>query len=139
MKGSSQHHFTDSDISLQLSDASPLSSESDQEQPPDRRRLSDTTVANKPASKQTSKKKKAASNAKKKTTNKKRSSNATTSSVNTITIPVASLSSPENKQYCICRKGYDGKEFMIACDGCQGNKSDDGSLSLHGLLIRCFL
>ncbi|CDS12631.1 hypothetical protein LRAMOSA04817 [Lichtheimia ramosa] len=119
MKGSSQHHFTDSDISLQLSDASPLSSESDQEQPPDRRRLSDTTVANKPASKQTSKKKKAASNAKKKTTNKKRSSNATTSSVNTITIPVASLSSPENKQYCICRKGYDGKEFMIACDGCQ--------------------
>ncbi|KAI8373033.1 uncharacterized protein BYT42DRAFT_616221 [Radiomyces spectabilis] len=21
--------------------------------------------------------------------------------------------------YCICRKGYDGKEFMVACDGCQ--------------------
>lgn len=27
-------------------------------------------------------------------------------------------SKPE--EYCICRKGYDGEEFMIACDGCQG-------------------
>ncbi|CDH51138.1 predicted protein [Lichtheimia corymbifera JMRC:FSU:9682] len=118
MKGSSQHHLTDSDISLQLSDASPLSSESDQEQPPGRRRLSDTTVATKPASKQTSKKKKSTSNAKKKTTtSKKRSSNATTSSVNTITIPVSSIT--QSPEYCICRKGYDGKEFMIACDGCQ--------------------
>lgn len=129
MKGSSQHHLTDSDISLQLSDASPLSSESDQEQPPGRRRLSDTTVATKPASKQTSKKKKSTSNAKKKTTtSKKRSSNATTSSVNTITIPVSSIT--QSPEYCICRKGYDGKEFMIACDGCQGNKGKMGSCPL---------
>lgn len=26
----------------------------------------------------------------------------------------------DEKVYCICRKGYDGKEFMIACDTCQG-------------------
>ncbi|KAG2231540.1 hypothetical protein INT48_005043 [Thamnidium elegans] len=25
----------------------------------------------------------------------------------------------DDTQYCTCRKGYDGKEFMIECDGCQ--------------------
>ncbi|ORZ03393.1 hypothetical protein BCR43DRAFT_483281 [Syncephalastrum racemosum] len=26
---------------------------------------------------------------------------------------------PKPEEYCICRRGYDGEEFMIACDGCQ--------------------
>lgn len=25
-----------------------------------------------------------------------------------------------DQQYCICRGGYNGKEFMVACDSCQG-------------------
>ncbi|KAI9139504.1 hypothetical protein BKA69DRAFT_1030426, partial [Paraphysoderma sedebokerense] len=24
-----------------------------------------------------------------------------------------------DRSYCICRKGYDGVEFMIGCDGCE--------------------
>lgn len=27
------------------------------------------------------------------------------------------------KKYCICRKGYDGKEFMIECDDCKGKNA----------------
>ncbi|KAI8141409.1 hypothetical protein BJV82DRAFT_175430 [Fennellomyces sp. T-0311] len=67
--------LSDSDISLQLSDASPLSSDSFSEEDEDHAhgRFPDMN----------DKKKK------------------------------------KKEEYCICRKGYDGKEFMIACDGCQ--------------------
>lgn len=75
-----QQHQSDSDLSLQLSDASSLSSDSD---------LSDAQI-------------------KKKTLIKKKSTKKT-------------KKTKDNSQYCICRKGYDGKEFMIECDGCQGN------------------
>jgi hypothetical protein len=27
---------------------------------------------------------------------------------------------PKRGRYCICRGSYDGKEFMISCDGCEG-------------------
>lgn len=78
-------HQSDSDLSLQLSDASSLSSDSD---------LSDAQVKKKTAVKKKSTKK---------TLNKKKKVK-------------------DDSQYCTCRKGYDGKEFMIECDGCQGNK-----------------
>lgn len=76
-----QQHQSDSDLSLQLSDASSLSSD-----------LSDAQVKKKTLKKKSTKK----------TINKKKKVK-------------------DDSQYCTCRKGYDGKEFMIECDGCQGN------------------
>jgi hypothetical protein len=26
----------------------------------------------------------------------------------------------DTKKYCVCRQGYNGKEFMIECEHCQG-------------------
>ncbi|KAI8644765.1 hypothetical protein BD408DRAFT_111925 [Parasitella parasitica] len=75
---------SDSDLSLQLSDASSLSSDSDLPEAKGRRNIKKS--ANKPKAKP-KKKRKAA----KKDTHK----------------------------YCICRKGYDGKEFMIECEDCK--------------------
>jgi hypothetical protein len=80
-----QDYPSDSDLSLQLSDASSLSSDSD---------LSES-IPNKNKKKQLKKPKKKAKSTKKK-------------------------SFIDNSQYCTCRKGYDGKEFMIECDDCQG-------------------
>lgn len=44
----------------------------------------------------------------------------------------------ENKdEYCICRQGYDGNEFMIECDGCQGNEWQAG-ISIRGKKKNCY-
>ncbi|CEP17171.1 hypothetical protein [Parasitella parasitica] len=75
---------SDSDLSLQLSDASSLSSDSDLPEAKNRRNKK------KPAKKTKTKPKK-----KKKTVKK------------------------DFHKYCICRKGYDGKEFMIECEDCK--------------------
>ncbi|KAL7320019.1 hypothetical protein PS15m_003091 [Mucor circinelloides] len=75
---------SDSDLSLQLSDASSLSSDSDLSEAKSRRNNK------KPVKKTKTKPKK-----KKKTTKK------------------------DAQKYCICRKGYDGKEFMIECEDCK--------------------
>lgn len=85
-----QDYPSDSDLSLQLSDASSLSSDSD---------LS-ASILSKSKRKQPKKPKKKVKSTKKK-------------------------SSTDNSQYCTCRKGYDGKEFMIECDDCQGKTKSE--------------
>lgn len=80
---------SDSDLSLQLSDASSLSSDSDLSEAKNRRN-----------NKKLVKKTKTKLKKKKKTTKK---------------------ASKDVQKYCICRKGYDGKEFMIECEDCKGN------------------
>ncbi|GAN09264.1 hypothetical protein MAM1_0254d08789 [Mucor ambiguus] len=75
---------SDSDLSLQLSDASSLSSDSDLSEAKSRRNNK------KPIKKTKTKPKKKKKAAKK-----------------------------EVQKYCICRKGYDGKEFMIECEDCK--------------------
>ncbi|KAK4516622.1 cTPxI [Mucor velutinosus] len=75
---------SDSDLSLQLSDASSLSSDSDLSEAKSRRN-----------NKKTVKKTKAKPRKKKKAAKK------------------------DAQKYCICRKGYDGKEFMIECEDCK--------------------
>ena len=79
--------LSDSDISLQLSDASPLSSDSfsEEDEPYAHGRFPDMKDNNNNSNNNKKKKKK-------------------------------------KEEYCICRKGYDGNEFMIACDACQGKK-----------------
>ncbi|KAI9311580.1 hypothetical protein BX666DRAFT_943218 [Dichotomocladium elegans] len=89
-KQSASQQLSDSELSLQLSDASTLSSDSEPEDAHNDRRFSDT-----------------------KSLSKKRSTNTKTKN------PNRRRSSAGEKLYCVCRKGYDGKEFMIACDGCQ--------------------
>lgn len=76
---------SDSDLSLQLSDASSLSSDSDLSEAKSRRNNK------KPVKKTKTKPKKKKKAAKK-----------------------------DVQKYCICRKGYDGKEFMIECEDCKG-------------------
>jgi hypothetical protein len=88
---------SDSDLSLQLSDASSLTSDSD---------LSDTQ--------QQPVKKKTATKKKQKKTVKKPTKKSLKNNKKKI---------KDDSQYCTCRRGYDGKEFMIECDGCQGNKN----------------
>lgn len=60
---------------------------------------------------------------KKKKPSKPKKSTTTT----TITLPAPTHAPKKNAKqvkeeplYCICRQGYDGKQFMIACDTCHG-------------------
>ncbi|KAI9487637.1 MAG: hypothetical protein EXX96DRAFT_554069 [Benjaminiella poitrasii] len=76
-------HQSDSDLSLQLSDASSLSSDSDLYE----------IKTNKP--------KKPTKKFKGKTTKKKK------------------RSKKDESKYCVCRRGYNGKEFMIECEECK--------------------
>ncbi|KAI8977431.1 hypothetical protein BDF20DRAFT_567282 [Mycotypha africana] len=81
---------SDSDLSLLLSDASSLSSaDSDQPEPV----------------KKPNKKKKMSKKKKKATNNKKKKSTSKTAQ--------------QQQQYCICRRGYNGKDFMIECEQCK--------------------
>ncbi|KAF1797605.1 hypothetical protein FB192DRAFT_1335001 [Mucor lusitanicus] len=84
---------SDSDLSLQLSDASSLSSDSDLSEAKSRR---NSNNKKKPVKKTKTKPKK--------NNNKKKQQQATKKDV---------------QKYCICRKGYDGKEFMIECEDCK--------------------
>lgn len=91
---------SDSDLSLQLSDASSLTSDSD---------LSDTHQQQQQQRQQKQVKKKAPAKKQKKTVKKP----AKKAAKNKKKVK-------DDSQYCTCRRGYDGKEFMIECDGCQG-------------------
>lgn len=91
---------SDSDLSLQLSDASSLTSDSD---------LSDTQQQQQQRQRQQKQVKKKAPAKKQKKTVKKPAKKAAKNKKKT----------KDDSQYCTCRRGYDGKEFMIECDGCQ--------------------
>lgn len=123
-------------VSSHLSDTSSLSSDppgggnsdngSDDDDDDDRQR------GVRPKSKMPVKASKQAAGAKSKTTSKSKQSAAAASKAKgnrTKNIPEnkskdsrsnLKKSTGTDQQYCICRGGYNGKEFMVACDSCQG-------------------
>ncbi|SAM03494.1 hypothetical protein [Absidia glauca] len=94
------------DLSQHLSEGSTLSPESDHSQGNQRHHSTPTPSM--------------ADKKKKKPSKPKKSTTATT-----ITLPAPTHSPKKNAKqvkeeplYCTCRQGYDGKQFMIACDSC---------------------
>ncbi|KAF7722077.1 hypothetical protein EC973_003726 [Apophysomyces ossiformis] len=116
--------LSDSDLSLQLSDASTLSSDSDHSDhgygnsDDDAENLSTSVASAKSKVEQ-----KTTKATKKTTATKARQNNTKTStrkkSSKTRRRSIANDAEDDAMVYCLCRKGYDGKEFMIACDKCQ--------------------
>ncbi|KAI8098740.1 uncharacterized protein BX664DRAFT_6057 [Halteromyces radiatus] len=109
--------FSDSDLSLHLSEGSTLSSESDHSIP-----------SSKPTLNNNKKKKSSMADKKKKKPSKK----STVSPKKTVK-PVK-----EEPLYCICRQPYDGKAFMIECDNCQGKKKKKDNQIKSIILIYIF-